>query len=179
MYELSLKLISQRRAFGVQLLGQDADSSDWRHLMTVIPSTASVISLAVMSMGLVAPSHAHQPSSGWTYPPACCKGNDVGGDCDAIPSWDVRKGPRGFSVILQPGDHHLATRSHNFFIPYGDEIPSGDGNYHLCLHPTEDNVNCFFAPPDNVKLKLPLQRRASMRQNDKKVISVRRHRTVP
>ncbi|WP_431694628.1 hypothetical protein [Rhizobium giardinii] len=117
--------------------------------MTVTPSIASVISFAVISIGLVVPSRAHRASSGWTYPPACCNGNDVGGDCDAIPSRDVSKGRRGFSVFLQPGDHHLATRNHKFFIPYGDEIPSGDGNYHICLHPTEDNLNCFFAPPEN------------------------------
>jgi hypothetical protein len=118
--------------------------------MTSAPLTLSAIVIAVISMVLVVPGDAHQAGSGWTYPPACCKDEDLGGDCAAIPSSDVRKGTRGFSVTLLPGDHHLATRSHRFFIPYGDEIPSGDGNYHICLHPTEDNLNCFFAPPDNV-----------------------------
>ncbi|MBP2238644.1 hypothetical protein J2Z31_005185 [Sinorhizobium kostiense] len=79
----------------------------------------SVISLAVMSIGLVVASDAHQASSGWTYPPACCKGNDVGGDCHAIPGSGVSKGRRGSSVVLNPEDHHLATKPHSFFIPYG------------------------------------------------------------
>ncbi|KQV28522.1 hypothetical protein ASC97_04430 [Rhizobium sp. Root1203] len=94
-------------------------------------------------------SDAHQSGSGWTYPPACCKSRDVGGDCEAIPSTAVRKGHRGFSVYLHRGDHHLITRNQLYFIPYGDEIPSGDGDFHICLHPTEDDVNCFFAPPDS------------------------------
>ena len=112
--------------------------------------TMSVVTISVISMVLVVQSDAHQAGSGWTYPPACCKEKDAGGDCAPIPSSDVRKGAHGFSVTLHPGDHHLATRSHWFFIPYGDEIPSGDGDYHICLHPTEDNVNCFFAPPEDV-----------------------------
>ncbi|CDM59860.1 hypothetical protein [Rhizobium favelukesii] len=110
--------------------------------------TASAILCAAILIGLLVRSDAHQASSGWTYPPACCKGQKSGGDCNAIPSSDVRKGPHGFSVIIHPGDHALVTRNHEFFVPYGDEIPSGDGEYHICLHPTEDNLNCFFAPPD-------------------------------
>jgi len=86
--------------------------------MTFKPFYVSVISLAVMSIGLVVASDAHQASSGWSYPPACCKGNDVGGDCHAIPGSGVSKGRRGFSVVLNPGDHHLATKPHSFFIPY-------------------------------------------------------------
>ncbi|PDT41272.1 MULTISPECIES: hypothetical protein [Sinorhizobium] len=109
-----------------------------------------VIAIALLSVVLVLPSDAHQAGGGWAYPPACCKANDLGGDCAAIPASDVSKARRGFSVTLRPGDHPLATRSHWFFIPYGDEIPSGDGDYHICLHPTEDDLNCFFAPPDTV-----------------------------
>ena len=118
--------------------------------MTSASLVMSVITIAGLSMLLAVRSNAHQAGSGWTYPPACCKDKDVGGDCAAIPAADVRKGARGYSVTLRPGDHPLATRSHRFFIPYGDEIPSGDGEYHICLHPTEDNVNCFFAPPEDV-----------------------------
>lgn len=90
--------------------------------------------------------YAHQ-ARGWTYPPACCKGSDVGGDCQRIPAETVTKGRHGFSVVLRPGDHHLVTRVLNFLIPYGDEIPSGDSDFHICLHPTQDHMNCFFAPP--------------------------------
>ncbi|MDP9813673.1 hypothetical protein J2W42_006548 [Rhizobium tibeticum] len=113
-------------------------------------STTCLITLAALSLAvLVQTDDAHQARSGWDYPPACCKSHDVGGDCEAIPTLDVREGSRGFLVFLHAGDHHLATRAHMFFIPYGDELPSGDGLYHICLHPTEDDVNCFFAPPDS------------------------------
>ncbi|WP_244919907.1 hypothetical protein [Rhizobium grahamii] len=57
---------------------------------------------------------------------------------------------QGYSIILHPGDHFRATRLHLFFVPYGDELPSGDGDFHVCLHPTEDYLNCFFAPPSDV-----------------------------
>jgi hypothetical protein len=110
---------------------------------------ASTIGLATLSVATFEISDAHQSAKGWTYPPACCKAHEVGGDCEAIPSVTVRRGPRGFSVFLHPGQHHLVTHNHLFFIPYGNELPSGDGNYHICLHPTENYVNCFFAPPES------------------------------
>ncbi len=93
---------------------------------------------------------AHTMVTGWAYPPACCRGSELGGDCERIPDASVSKGQRGFSITLRPGDHHLVTREHRFKIPYGDEIPSGDSDYHICLHPTEHHMNCFFAPPDGV-----------------------------
>jgi len=95
-------------------------------------------------------SDAHDAVSGWTYPPACCRGRGQGGDCDAIPRERVRKMRGGFSIILHPGDHFLAKRPHTFFVPYGNELPSGDGEFHVCLHPNEDYLNCFFAPPQSI-----------------------------
>ncbi|KQV37646.1 MULTISPECIES: hypothetical protein [unclassified Rhizobium] len=115
--------------------------------MTLVLSILSLGTFAAIVVGAIASGEAHQANSGWTYPPACCKAHAIGGDCEAIPARDVTLGPYGFSVFLQTGDHHLATRSHRFFIPYGDEMRSGDGQYHICLHPTESDVNCFFAPP--------------------------------
>jgi hypothetical protein len=93
---------------------------------------------------------AHDTLSGWTYPPACCRGDKERGDCQQIPNTSVSAGPDGFRVLLNPGDHHLVTRQHFFRIPYGDTIPSEDSHFHICLHPTEDHANCFFAPPDGV-----------------------------
>lgn len=90
---------------------------------------------------------AHEPDSAWTYPPACCRGDKNGGDCQEIPDARVRTAPDGYREHLNPGDHHLVTRQQLFRISYGDAIPSGDGHYHICLHPTEDHANCFFAPP--------------------------------
>ncbi|WP_088674757.1 hypothetical protein [Rhizobium sp. R339] len=114
--------------------------------MTLTTSTISLTTFAVVSVGILARTDAHQADSGWTYPPACCNAHD---DCAAISAQDIRRGPRGFSVFLRAGAHHLATKPHLFFIPYGNEILSGDGRYHICLHPTENDVNCFFSPPDS------------------------------
>lgn len=119
-----------------------------RCTMRAAPSSIYLIILATISVGVVR-TDAHQAKTGWTYPLACCKAHEAGGDCAAIPAPDILRGARGFSVFLHAGDHHMARRPHVFFIPYGDEIPSGDGQYHICLHPTEDDVNCFFAPPDS------------------------------
>ena len=105
----------------------------------------AVVALSVAPAGVAA---AHDASTNWTYPPACCKGDEAGGDCESIPNSTVRSGPDGYSVLLNPGDHHLATKRHLFKIPYDSVIPSGDSHFHICLHPTEDHPNCFFAPPD-------------------------------
>lgn len=93
---------------------------------------------------------AHEAANRWTYPFACCKGDPEDGDCQRIPYAAVKNRPNGFVVTLYPGDHHRITRRHKFLIPYGNEIVSGDRDYHLCLHPTEEDVNCFFAPPEGV-----------------------------
>ena len=89
---------------------------------------------------------AHDTESGWSYPPACCRGDNESGDCQEVPNTNVSTAPDGFTVLLSPGDHHLVKKPHVFRIPYGATIPSGDSHFHICLHPTEDDVNCFFAP---------------------------------
>lgn len=104
----------------------------------------------VLALGLACPVTAHEAGKAWTYPLACCKGTQVGGDCHSIPRRDVMEGRRGYIIQLMPGDHPKATVTHVFMVPYGDEIPSGDGDFHLCLHPTEDHLNCFFAPPSGM-----------------------------
>ena len=107
-----------------------------------------VLIVAVIYLGLPSNGRAHQPNEKWTYPPACCRGTEIGGDCQRLPDGRVAKQRHGYSVLLYPGDHPLTSKQHRFFIPYGNEMPSGDGDFHICLHPTEDHVNCFFAPPD-------------------------------
>ena len=115
----------------------------------LIPTRSLILILiAAASSGLLTASYAHKAPTLWTYPPACCNGSTIGGDCERIPGKTVRKGRYGFVVVLHPGDHHLVTTFHIFLIPYGSEIPSGDSDFHVCLYPTEDHVNCFFAPPD-------------------------------
>ncbi|EJC73818.1 hypothetical protein Rleg10DRAFT_2283 [Rhizobium leguminosarum bv. trifolii WSM2012] len=117
--------------------------------MTLATSAVRLITLGAISVCTIVRTDAHEAKSAWTYPPACCRAQGLVGDCQAIPTQGISRGPRGFSVFLHPGDHYLATQPHLFFIPYGDEIPSGDGRYHICLHPTENDVNCFFSPPDS------------------------------
>jgi hypothetical protein len=112
----------------------------------VLVRAASLLLAAVALPGQATSVLAHQ-TGGWTYPLACCRGDHAGGDCERIPNSAVRAGSRGFSVVLEPGDHHLVTRRQAFLVPYGNEIPSGDGDFHICLHPSEDHMNCFFAPP--------------------------------
>ena len=96
---------------------------------------------------LASRANAHNASGTWTYPPACCKGTVVGGDCHRIPDWSVKEGRNGYIVRLYPGDHPYVTKRHIFLVPYGNEIPSGDGDFHACLPPSEEYLNCFFAPP--------------------------------
>lgn len=115
--------------------------------MTPMRSLIFVL-IAAPASGLLSISDAHQARTHWTYPPACCNGSDVGGDCESIPSRTVRKDRYGFTVILHPGDHHLVTTEHRFLIPYGSELPSGDSEFHICLYPNQYHVNCFFAPPE-------------------------------
>jgi hypothetical protein len=90
---------------------------------------------------------AHQAGTTWAYPLACCKSTGIGGDCQRVPGARVKERQNGYVIRLFPGDHPKVTREHIFLIPYGDEIPSGDDDFHVCLHPTEDYLNCFFAPP--------------------------------
>ena len=113
----------------------------------LIPIAAIV---AAAGAGLAGHADAHSAKTGWAYPPACCKGDKVSGDCERIPNTAVKAGQRGFTVLLYPGDHRRVTSRQTFLIPYGNEIPSGDGDFHICLHPTETDANCFFAPPDGV-----------------------------
>lgn len=105
------------------------------------------IAAGVAGMAALAPeATAHGPEGSWAYPPACCRGDARGGDCERIPEGSVRESKSGYVVTLQPGDHRRVSRSHHYLVPYDSVIRSGDGHYHACLHPTEDDLNCFFAP---------------------------------
>lgn len=99
---------------------------------------AALLGLALLT-GTAA---AHQAPSGMEYDPWCCSGKD----CAPIPARDVRTAPEGFVVTLQPGDHPMVTEPQRFVVPYGQEKPSTDGGYHICLYPTQDALRCFYAP---------------------------------
>ncbi|PBB40201.1 hypothetical protein CK222_29580 [Mesorhizobium sp. WSM3866] len=94
------------------------------------------------------PALAHSADRTWTYPPACCHGDQVTGECAKIPATAVTPRPDGYVIILRPGDHQKVTYQDRYFVPYDVVIPSGDDNFHICLHPTEEDENCFFAPAD-------------------------------
>ena len=72
------------------------------------------------------------------------------GDCQSIPYATVTPRPNGFVVLLGPGDHNRVTHQDRYFVPYDSVLPSQDHDYHICLHPTEEDANCFFAPPDSM-----------------------------
>ncbi|WP_245433108.1 hypothetical protein [Mesorhizobium sp. WSM3866] len=94
------------------------------------------------------PALAHSADRAWTYPPACCHGDAVTGECGKIPASTVTPRPDGYVIVLRPGDHQKVTHQDRYFVPYDVVIPSGDDNFHICLHPTEEDENCFFAPAD-------------------------------
>ena len=106
--------------------------------------TFAGVALAVLA--LAGPAIAHDAASGWQYEQFCCNGNSHNGDCQMIPARSVRIIKGGFQVTLAPGDHRLATRSHIFHLSQDAARRSQDGEYHLCLYPTEDTPRCFYAP---------------------------------
>jgi hypothetical protein len=115
-------------------------------MQTLRPLAPVILSAVIPLVGVPRQATAHGPGTTWSYPPACCSGDAHSGDCERIPLTSVRIDRSGYAVVLNPGDHHLVTGRHRYFIPHGSEIPSGDGDFHICLHPSEREVNCFFAP---------------------------------
>ncbi|MDG4908694.1 hypothetical protein P9228_19910 [Mesorhizobium sp. WSM4898] len=108
---------------------------------------ASIVVTAAVLYGSLALAHS---SRSWTYPPACCHGDSATGECGKIPASTVTPRPDGYVIILRPGDHGRVTHQNRYFVPYDVVIPSGDDNFHICLHPTEEDENCFFAPADTM-----------------------------
>ena len=92
---------------------------------------------------------AHHAPSGFRYDAFCCNGDSETGDCQPIASDTVGPAGNGYRIALEPGDHRLATRRHQFYVPQSKVLQSPDGRFHLCLFPNEDTVRCFYAPPMN------------------------------
>lgn len=92
------------------------------------------------------PANAHQAAGGWTYDPFCCNGNDHTGDCQMIPTKNVKIVKDGYEIIIGPGDHRMITHSHDFRLQQSEARRSQDSDYHLCLYPNEDTLRCFYAP---------------------------------
>lgn len=122
-------------------------------LLAALASLGAVVAGLVLAWLIVSPADAHdamptaaQPE-GWRYDAACCHGNTVNGDCQAIPNSTVTPIPGGFSITLRPGEHRLVTKPHSYTIEQSKVRESRDGRYHACLYPTEDKLQCFYAPP--------------------------------
>ena len=100
-----------------------------------------------------APALAHdaKPTAmqplGWKYDAVCCHGSHIDGDCQAISDETVTPIPGGYRITLRPGDHRLVTKPHVYEIKQEKVRESPDGAYHACLYPTEDRLQCFYAPP--------------------------------
>lgn len=91
------------------------------------------------------------PSSTVRLPlrPLLLHGDGESGECQPIPSEDVKIDGANYEIALKPGDHRMATRLHLFFVPQSKAMMSVDGFYHLCFFPNEDVVCCFYAPQMN------------------------------
>lgn len=103
---------------------------------------------AYLLIGLVmgSPAAAHEAHTGMKYDAWCCNGSNVTGDCQAIPSKRVRVIQGSYQIELRPGDHRLVTAHHLYTIPQSEARRSEDGDYHICLYPTEDTLRCLYAP---------------------------------
>lgn len=60
---------------------------------------------------------AHSGDSAWSYPPACCHGDAITGECSRIPSSTVTPRSNGYDIILRPGDHRKVTLRNQYFVP--------------------------------------------------------------
>lgn len=109
--------------------------------------TAAAAALLVIPWKI---GHAHDAPSGMRYDGWCCNGNNHTGDCEPIPSTSVRETAGGYVIAVKPGDHRLVTRPHTFQKLQSETRWSTDGQYHLCLYPSEDQARCFYAPMPGV-----------------------------
>jgi hypothetical protein len=55
-----------------------------------------ILVAAAVLFGLAIHAPVHQTGSGWSYPPACCKGDAVGATASASPIPTSRKGRMDF-----------------------------------------------------------------------------------
>jgi hypothetical protein len=114
---------------------------------------------AALALALMAasPAGAHSSPQGWRYGGTCCSSVEPRshqGDCAPIPDSAVEEIPGGYRVTVRPGDHPLVTREHTWDVPFDRPMapgsaqpavrPSGDSNWHICLHPNEDTLRCLY-----------------------------------
>ncbi|HWV44143.1 hypothetical protein [Pseudorhodoplanes sp.] len=110
-------------------------------------AVGALIGVAAFIVLFVAAAFAHQAHTGWVYDSECCFGDHNTGDCQQIDSRTVEITSQGYRITLKPGDHRKVTKPHVFIVPQSAARKSMDGDYHLCLWPSEDDMRCFYAPP--------------------------------
>jgi hypothetical protein len=90
---------------------------------------------------------AHDAPSGWEYDLSCCSTRD----CAPVPP--PRVTPDGL-VFTVPKGRHPATMDAPLTVrvPHNDRAikPSGDGDWHLCIHPELKTFYCAYQPPGGV-----------------------------
>lgn len=105
----------------------------------------------LMMLASLFPAWGHTAHSGQVYDQACCRStaDAHGGDCHPLPDGTVRATAEGWLVSIKPGDHPLATKAHQWVIPYKSAKirPATDGQFHICLWPTEGDDRCLYVPP--------------------------------
>jgi hypothetical protein len=89
----------------------------------------------------------HAAPSGMVYDGVCCNGDGVSGDCHHIPPESVETLRDGYRITLAPGQHPKVTATRQYRYDYAAARQSTDGQYHICLHPDETNVQCLYVPP--------------------------------
>jgi hypothetical protein len=84
---------------------------------------------------------------GWDYDPGCCRSaQQPTGDCAPIASEYVTERPDGYHINIPVGGHpKLITKGYSGIVPYGQERPSPEGNYHICLTTDGAHRFCFYA----------------------------------
>lgn len=106
-----------------------------------------MVVLAVMLIWASTPASAHDAPLGWSYDTFCCNGNGQHGDCAPVPASSIKAVDGGYEITLRPGDHPMITRPHIFFKAWPESRLSQDGNFHVCLWPSQDSLRCLYVPP--------------------------------
>ncbi len=104
------------------------------------------VALALLALALLAftvPAFAHS----W-YDPSCCSTQD----CAPIPAHAVTKGPDGWHVRIEQGEHPLVMFPIEEVVPFDEALPSQDGDFHACVRAavqpgsTDSRIICLYVP---------------------------------
>jgi hypothetical protein len=119
----------------------------------IAEATACALAVALIWLASVWPALPHEATNvqgyplGWDYDPGCCRSaQQPTGDCAPIASEYVTERPDGYHIDIPVGGHpKLITKGYSGIVPYGQERPSPEGNYHICLTTDGAHRFCFYA----------------------------------